>query len=754
MSNFKDVAHLAEGQVKSERLRAELSTRPLRLAFVIRDDLSLDHLLQILDYNSVIWGGYHNCLIPTNGEEIEQDWWINLTRCRPDKVVFCGDKGEQVVSSELLETVQDEIQPFSLHIWNEWEKDSIELHKTGRQDRIGSIPVLYLLQYLVDNLRGPVEQGKSNVRIPRVAPDCPLRTCIAAQVGIAKGMYEEGYVKSLKAEYVDFESSDLGEHLARLAEFNVNDRLSPLDFTDRYLRRTIAFESSNRERPEGLSIVLLDKNWVQDVCVFWNLRHAISLSGFGKQYQYQELILPIGHLRSPQNLRSLGSALKAGGPWHSHKVTLLSKSADRRRVRRLADRLRRELPAGIKVAVLFDVPWIADSRLYNTSERDEILIEDGFFSFKALQPEFGDYVRAGQWVVDVDIKDRFNRGHEFPLSPRLNHLLCCSPSDSRVRWGYRARYARGRLALRVDRHTGFTGGCLPKASNVFQPVFKSNGFDTTLSDKHPYTEGFLALLGSFSDVKLLEKAGVRELLWHMQSGNAYTLGDMASILKLGRGEGESVAAKLVQKRVLLRGMCFRCAACGLLRWYPLNQIRETMQCAGCLKMIQPPVGAPVSYKLNELVARAVGQGSIPVLLTHRFFSARTDKHTLSLFGLEVTRKDRPVDVDFVTTYQGHLLLAECKEFKNGANQREVKNAVKQLSDLVRVARAIRSPIAFLSTLLPETPPELAEQVLRLNRQRKVAVHLVSLREMKLVDLHNPTETIDFGKVNLFYPPEV
>jgi len=752
MSNFKDVAHLAKGQVKSERLRAELSTRPLRLAFVIRDDLSLDHLLQILDYNSVIWGGYHNCLIPTNGEEIEKDWWINLTRYRPDKVVFCGDKGEQVVSSELLKTVKDEIQPFSWHKWNKWEEDIIELHKTGRQDQIGSIPVLYLLQYLVDNLRGPVEQGKSNVRIPRIASDYPFRTCIAAQVGIARGMYEEGSVESLKAEYVDFESSDLGEHLARLAEFN--DRLPPLDFTDRYLRMATSFEWSERERPKGLSIVLLDKNWVQDVCVFWNLRQAVSHSGFGEQYQ--ELILPIGHLRSPQNLQSLASALKAGGSWHSHNVTLLSKSADRRRVRRLADRLRRELPAGIRVAILFDIPLIADFRLYNTSERDEILIEDGFFSFKAPQPEFGDYIRAGQWVVDVDIKDRFNKGHEFPLSPRLNHLLCCSPSDSRVRWarGYWTRYARGRLAFRVDRRTGFTRGCLPKASDVFQPVFESNGFDTTLSDKHPYTEGFRTLLGSSSDVKLLEEAGVRELLWHMQSGNAYALGDMASILKLGRGDGESVAAKLVQKRVLLRGMCFRCAACGLLRWYPLNQIRETMQCAGCLKTIQPPVGAPVSYKLNELVARAVGQGSIPVLLTHRFFSTRTDKHTLSLFGLEVTRNDRPIDVDFVTTYQGYLLLAECKEFKNGANQREVKNAVKQLSDLVRVARAIRSPIAFLSTLLPETPPELAEQVLRLNRQRKVAVHLISLGEMKLVDLHNPTETIDFGKVNLFYPPEV
>jgi hypothetical protein len=749
MSGFRDIAHLVEGQVESEQLRAELTTRPLRLAFVIRDDLTLNHLAKVLEYNSVIWGGYHNALVPTNGEKIERDWWINLIRHRPDKVVFCGDRGNTVVSPELVKAVTDGIQPFSCCEWDQWEKDVVELHKTGRQDQIGSIPMLYLLQYLVESLHRPIEQGRSNVRIPRIAPDHPFYACVAAHVGVIRDLYEEGARESLGAECVDFESSDPGEYFAQLAEFD--GRLYPLSLTHQYLGMTTAFEGSGR--PRGLSIVLIDRNWVQDICVFWNLRLAPSLKRFGEKYQ--ELLLPIDSLGSPRNLGALASALTSDGPWHTHRVTLLSESADRRRLRRLADRLRRELGGGVRVEISPAMPLIADFRVYNTTERDEILLEDGFFSFKAPQPEFGDYIKAGQWTVDVDFKDRSNRSHEFPHSSKLNYLLCCAPSAARTRLagGYWVRYAQRRLAFLVDRHTGFTGGCLPKAPDAFRAVFDDRGFTAALSDKHPYAEGLSALLGSPRNIKLLEEPGVRNLLWHMRTGRACTYEDMAPTLRLGQ-DCEPVVAKLVQRGILLRGMSFRCEACHLLRWYPMSQIGETMECAGCLKTIQPPVRAPISFKLNELVARAVDQGSIPVLLTQRLLSTHTIKHALALFGIEVTKEGRQVDVDFMTTYEGYLLLAECKEFKNGVAAKQIRETIEQLSNLVKVAIDVGAPVVLLSTLLPDTPPELAQRVLRLNRSREVAVHLVSLKEMKLVNLCNPAETIDFDKVDLFYPPKV
>ena len=370
-------------------------------------------------------------------------------------------------------------------------------------------------------------------------------------------------------------------------------------------------------------------------------------------------------------------------------------------------------------------------------------------------PKFGDVAKVGQWVVDIELKDRSNRSYEFPVSSKLNHLLCGSPSDRQILWaeGYWIRYAHGRLACRVDQRSSFVRGRLVKAADAFQAAFADKGFDSKISDKCPYTEGFLKLLGSPSSIKLLEKAGVRNLLWHMQKGEAFTFDNMASILKSGE-ECESIVDKLVQSRILLRGMSFRCEACGLLRWYPINEVDEVMQCTGCLESIRPPVRAPISFRLNELVARAVDQGSIPVLLTQRLLSTHTIRHALALYGLEVAKGKRKSEVDFITTYQGYLLLAECKEFKNGASPKQIRETVKQLSDLVKIAIEVKAPIVLLSTLLPETPHELAERVLRLNRGRKVAVHLIALTEMKLVDLHNPSETIGLDRVNLFYPPEI
>jgi hypothetical protein len=401
------------------------------------------------------------------------------------------------------------------------------------------------------------------------------------------------------------------------------------------------------------------------------------------------------------------------------------------------------------------LPFVANYRAQNTTDRDEILVEDGFFTFKAPQPEFGDYVKAGQWVIDVDIKDRSNRSREFPNSSSLNHLLCCSPSTTRTRRarGYWVRYARNRLAFRVGYRTGFAGGCLLKAADAFEAVFEDKGFTAVVSEKHQYAEGLSALLGSPGEIKLLEKASVRELLWHMQSGKAYPYKGLASILKAGH-DCEYFVSKLVQRGILLRGISFRCEACHLLQWHPLGQIGEVIECAGCLRRVQPPVRAPISFKLNELATRAVEQGVIPVLLTQRLLSTHNTKHTLALLGVEVTKNDRRVDVDFATTYHEYLVLAECKEFRSGANPQQIKEASRQLSGLVRVAIDVGAPIVLLSTLLPQAPPELAQEVLRLNRSRRVAVHLVSLVEMELVNLRKPEETVDLAKVNLFYPPEM
>jgi hypothetical protein len=729
MNKIKRTARVVETKIETSRLFAKIMTCPLRIAFVIREDIDSVHLAQVLEFNSLVWGGFYNCLIPTDGQTIAQDWWRDLWLFRPDKVVFVGGRDQDIVSSELLKKIQGELQPFSccsLHILREKE-DIAELHRRGVADRlVRAMPMVYPLQHLLDNLRAPIEEGESNVRIPVVDKAHPLYPCVVAQVGVAKGVYDDAFRDLLKAEAVEFTSDRLGDYLECLSEFD--SRAYPLEFTRHYIEKSITLMHAEM-RPEGLCVVLLGRNPVSDMCLFWNLR--LTESWFGGDFK--ELVLPIDALRNPTDLRAFVAVLKDRYRRYIHAITLLSTSVSRRRLKRLAERIREHLNAQIQIKT--KPLSIANFHLESSSDSTELTLDGNHFLFRRPAPEFGQIAKSGEWAVRVKLRIPY----EFPVSSRLNHLLCGSPKRSHGdHW---IRYADGELICRVSEGTGFTGGFLVKAPDAFQAVFDDRGFSAQLSEKRAYAEGFLSLLDS---PKLLEEPGVRDLLWEMQNGKTHPFGEMKSFLRMG-AECDSVIDTLVESRILLRGMSFECESCGLSRWYPINTLDEQMQCAGCLKMIRPPSRAPIAFRLNELVARAVGQGSIPVILTHRVLSRYLFNKSLSLFGVEVTKGDLRADIDLVTTHQGFLVLAECKDFKKGVLLDEKRKALRQLRTLVKVADQAQAPIVLLSTLLPGDAPEIvefAEHILKLNKRGSVAVHLLSLSQMGFVNLRSPEKMLE------------
>ena len=119
--------------------------------------------------------------------------------------------------------------------------------------------------------------------------------------------------------------------------------------------------------------------------------------------------------------------------------------------------------------------------------------------------------------------------------------------------------------------------------------------------------------------------------------------------------------------------------------------------------------------------------------------------SLRLFGFEVSKNDLHMEIDYITTYRGGLILAECKDFKKGVLPKEKSSALAQLTGLVRLAKQIQAPTVILSTLLPATAPELTEMVtkaLMLSRKTGIATHLLSLTEMRLVNLEKPDKILE------------
>ncbi len=740
MKSQRIIAKPIELRNPIERRRAELTCRPLRLAFVIREDLTSDQLLRIIAFNTSLWGGYYNCLIPTNGTTITPNWWYSLECYQPDKVIFCAKDQQNTIAPELIEKVQKELLPFSYFLVDDWDttKDIFNLEMGRYVDPVASaMPSVVPLQHTLNSLKQPVEEEKSNVRIPKIESTHPLSLYVAAQVGALSDSYRSGFLEGFKAKEVAFESLELSDHIAGLAEFI--EHATPLELTQQFLRVNMKF-GQRYTRPEGLSIVLVGKNPARDLCSFWNLRIAEAFL----MRDFIELCVPYDLLRTAKNFEALCQHLKQK-PWARHKISVISNSLDKRTLRGFVTRLKKGMGAGFDPCIVDHPIPIGIFNAYANQDTDETAIDKEHFSFRSPKPEFAGLAKGGEWAVDI----RFSRPYEYPHFSRLNYFLSGKPLDQELEWhqGYPIRYAQEKFVHRANNKTTFIGGDFITSKDGLSEVFRERGYDSRVTEKHAYTEGFLKLLGNSG---ILKDEKIRDFLWHLQKEDTYTFANLKAELKKG-AESDALIDEFVEKRLLIRGMEFRCENCGLRRFYPINMLAEEMQCSGCLKLIQPPARSPIVFRLNELACQAVQQGSIPVLLTHKLLQSITINRSLHLFGFEVTQNDVCMEIDYITTYKGELILAECKDFKKGVLPKEKSSALGQLTKLVGLAQRIQAPTVILSTLLPAAAPEgadLAAKALSLAKKTGVATHLVSLTEMGFVDLEQPGKILEHP--DLFY----
>lgn len=655
----------------------------------------------------------------------------SLNIYEPDKVIFCANE-KDAFSSELVTKIQNEVLPFSLLEINEWglEKDILNLEmKRDNDPLIYALPLIVPMVHRLDELKQPLEESKSNVRIPEIQQNNPFALCLAVQAGLVSKYNKRAYQEGFKAQTIDFENVSIKEYLSFVAEFE--NKFSPLNMTELYLRNSVTLRGANR--PDGLNIVLVGENKTRDLCLFWNLRLAQNI--FSNSIL---LILPFEALNKRRNLYELGESIKLA-PWVHKKINIFSASVDTRKLKGFETRLRKVAGPSSKVLLVRKNYPVAYFHTKHAEETSEAEIEKKFFSFKSPRLEFSNLIKGGEWAVDI----KFDAPYEYPAFSRINHYLCGSPKEMFYSFhnGYWIRSAYEKFVHRVNSKSNFLKGYLINDDQAYQEFFRDKGYNIRLTEKHSYTEGFLKLI---QNPEILADSQIINLFWMLQKKDAYTYENLCAELKKGDNGGE-IVDDLVSKHILLRGMKFRCGSCGLSRFYPINTLDEEMQCPGCLRNIQPPSKASIMFRLNELAIQAVEQGSIPVALTHRFFRKISINQTLRLFGAEISNDSLKIDVDYITTYHGSLVLVECKDFKSGVLPKEKKNAMQQLSNLVALAKRVDALIVVLSTLLPHPSPEyddIVRQIQKMRDNTKISIHLLSLSKNGIINLKQPEKIVE------------
>lgn len=204
----------------------------------------------------------------------------------------------------------------------------------------------------------------------------------------------------------------------------------------------------------------------------------------------------------------------------------------------------------------------------------------------------------------------------------------------------------------------------------------------------------------------------------------------------------SKVQKLVNQDLLLRGKHFNCPYCGSPIWFLLSDIDEENKCTGC----NNPVNIPLhldgqvlsdSFRLNKLVANAVDQGVLPLLLTANFLSKQ--RYFGKRFLFEHNFHEKPThdflsEVDIIFSLGRKLGLSEVKADRGFSED--------QADRLVETTTKLEGDIALFSSIKSRNSEEINDLYQYLDSKNLDVTTLIVTEEVLFTD--------NFGKVGKYF----
>lgn len=122
----------------------------------------------------------------------------------------------------------------------------------------------------------------------------------------------------------------------------------------------------------------------------------------------------------------------------------------------------------------------------------------------------------------------------------------------------------------------------------------------------------------------------------------------------------------------------------------------------------------------------------------------------SLFGLNVTGQGSEQEIDLCFYDQGKLILAECKEFKAGIDNKQLAEVKGQVGKLAGLAKRIGADAVVLATFSPNYPDALIKKCISLGNTNGIAVNIVNLVLGEILDLNDSSQTYKFTERPIYW----
>lgn len=727
MDDFGKIAKVVDKELP-QRLRGSLSVRPLKLAFVIHESIPLDKFQKIVEYQSTLWGGRNNLFVPTDGKKIQRDWLRNLKNHNADTLILCQTDGIEY-SGSLINQLTKDYDALRINIWLIDRGDFTQQHFDGIQDENGLTSVVLLSHFT--RKEKPVSIETSNAAVLVGDSTSPYHLYLALNHGSLSDKYLTSFVDIFKANQIEI------NQLTTLLEYIHIAKELQAKFTPLSLSGFGTKTSENLypyDRPKGVNLFVIGNRQILDLCLAWNFKLTPSL--FKRSSDSVELVLPKADLMDDEKFEKLAYEINSGSlqsfnQLHLHNLSLSSKS-----IEGLKQRFSKAIKA-MSIHIQRELPPVAVTRVSNKETAIDILTEDGHFMARNERPEFDSSVFKGNWVNEFQFKDSLNRSISFPDSSKLNSLLSINlPQSLLDHFGFLGRQTNNGLAFRVNSGSSFVSGRLPDAFETISAFFEDRSLTTKLNANHSYITGLQQMFSEIGGQKNFADQSIREMLWTTaRCTTSLSLSDLKALLKRN---DETLLDNLIKVGILLRGVELVCENCGLRHWYSVDLLYEVVNCIGCRRKVRLPLGSNFTFRLNQLAVSAllVG-GGMTLLLLEYLLSKHSLSKPVSAFGIDVFKANSSnnfAEIDLFAYLNGEVVLAECKDFRNGFSKKQYKEAMQQVKKLVRVAKVMEAEAVIFASFSEMNPNETSELFRKLSTKFGLPVNCINLQSEEILDL--------------------
>ena len=161
------------------------------------------------------------------------------------------------------------------------------------------------------------------------------------------------------------------------------------------------------------------------------------------------------------------------------------------------------------------------------------------------------------------------------------------------------------------------------------------------------------------------------------------LDDMATLTGASRADLLTALEELIDVGFVCRGRQERCPECGYEDFYALAEVGERVVCHACqtrflLRVAMRDRAEPkLAYQLDPLMARAMDQNLLPVLLTLRYLYSPAVAVAEAFWpGLEIIEADGTMqECDILLAQEESVIVCECKESATGLTPEEAEKTL-------------------------------------------------------------------------------